>query len=112
MGPYIHAMRQGASAMRRGFTLKDSTIDVALPMASLPLSTPASAKWTKPKSKRGSVLRKEAMRNERAREVREFRAKNPLASQRVIAGQFKLQRSTEILYTADCTAEKFHYSTW
>lgn len=98
--------------MRRSFTLKDQTIHVALPMASLPLSTPAQAKRIRPKSKRVSSLGMVAMRNVRAQEVREFEAKNPLASQKAIAGQLKLQRSMEILYTADFTAEKFQYSTW
>jgi len=85
--------------MRRDITLKDQTVDVALPMASLPLSTSAPAKRTKSKSKRGSLLRRVTKRNARAQEVREIKAKNPLASQKVIAGQLELQRSTEILYT-------------
>lgn len=85
---------------------------VALPMASLPLSTSAPAKRTISKSKPGSLLRRVTKRNARAQEVREFKAKYPLASQKAIAGQLKLQRSMEILYTADFTAEEFQYSTW
>jgi hypothetical protein len=52
------------------------------------------------------------MRNARAREVREFKAENPLASQKVIAGQLKSKRSMGILCTADCIAEKFRCSKW